>query len=118
MTPLLKMETLGCEFVPDPIHAGGLRYHGIAPILAFLHQKQLIETRAYDQLSCFKAAQIFAQCEGVIPAPESAHAIKAAIDEALRCKRQRRAETIVFNLSGHGLLDLKGYEDFLEGKLK
>jgi len=118
MTPLLKMETLGCDFVPSPIHAGGLRYHGIAPQLAFLHQRKLIETRAYDQLSCFKAAQIFAQGEGIIPAPESSHAIKAAIDEAMRCQRQRRAETIVFNLSGHGLLDLKGYEDFLAGKLK
>ena len=118
MTPLLKMETLGCEFVPDPIHAGGLRYHGIAPQLAFLHQKKLIETKAYDQLSCFKAAQIFARSEGIIPAPESSHAIKAAIDEALKCKRQKREEVIVFNLSGHGLLDLKGYEDFLEGKLK
>lgn len=118
MTPLLKMETLGCDFVPSPIHAGGLRYHGIAPQLAFLHQSQLIETRAYDQLSCFKAAQIFSQTEGIIPAPESSHAIKATLDEALRCRRSRRAETIVFNLSGHGLLDLKGYEDFLAGKLK
>ncbi len=117
MTPLLKMETLGADFVPSPIHAGGLRYHGIAPLLAFLHRKKLIEARAYDQLSCFKAAQIFAQTEGVIPAPESSHAIKAAIDEAIRAKRQKREEVIVFNLSGHGLLDLKGYEDFLQGKL-
>jgi tryptophan synthase beta chain len=117
MTPLLKMETLGADFIPSPIHAGGLRYHGIAPQLAFLHRKKLIEARAYDQLSCFKAAQIFAQTEGIIPAPESAHAIKATIDEALRCKRQKKEEVIVFNLSGHGLLDLKGYDDFLQGKL-
>ena len=118
MTPLLKMETLGCEFVPSPIHAGGLRYHGIAPMLAFLHRKKLMEARAYDQLACFKAAQVFAQTEGIIPAPETSHAIKAVIDEALRCKKQRREEVIVFNLSGHGLLDLKGYEDFLGEKLK
>ena len=117
-TPLLKMETLGCDFVPSPIHAGGLRYHGIAPQLAFLHQKKLIETRAYGQADCFKAAQIFAQTEGIIPAPESSHAIKAVIDEALRCERQKRGETIVFNLSGHGLLDLQGYDAFIKGMLK
>ncbi|AKM78879.1 MAG: Tryptophan synthase beta chain [Candidatus Beckwithbacteria bacterium GW2011_GWB1_47_15] len=117
-TPLLKMETLGSDFVPPPIHAGGLRYHGIAPTLAFLHQKKLVEAKAYDQVSVFRAAQEFAHSEGVIPAPESAHAIKAAIDEALRCRRQRKAETIIFNLSGHGLLDLKGYEDFLAGSLR
>lgn len=118
MTPLLKMETLGCDFVPSPIHAGGLRYHGIAPILAFLHQKKLIETRTYGQVECFKAGQVFAQTEGIIPAPETTHAIKAVIDEANRYRRQRRGKTIVFNFSGHGLLDLKGYEDFLAGKLK
>jgi tryptophan synthase beta chain len=117
MTPLLKMETLGSDFVPSPIHAGGLRYHGIAPQLAFLHQKGLIEARAYGQFEVFKAAQIFAQTEGIIPAPESAHAIKATVDEALRCKRQKKEEVIIFNLSGHGLLDLKGYEDFINGDL-
>jgi len=118
MTPLLKMETLGCEFVPDPIHAGGLRYHGIAPQLAFLHRKGLLETRAYDQLSVFEAARVFAQAEGIIVAPETAHAVKAVIEEAKSCGQKRQAKTIVFNLSGHGLLDLKGYEDFLAGKLK
>ena len=117
-TPMLKMETLGCEFVPSPIHAGGLRYHGIAPSLAFLHQKKLIETKAYDQLEVFKAAEVFAKTEGVIVAPETAHAVKAVIDEAKRCRRQRKGEVIVFNLSGQGLLDLKGYEDYLAGKLK
>lgn len=117
MTPLLKMETLGCGFEPSPIHAGGLRYHGMAPILSFLHQKKLMEARAYDQLSCFKAAQIFAQAEGIISAPETSHAIMATIDEALRCKKQKKEETIVFNFSGHGLLDLKGYEDFLGGRM-
>jgi len=116
-TPLLKMETLGCEFVPSPIHAGGLRYHGIAPLLAFLHQEKLIEARAYNQIPTFQAGVDFAKCEGIIPAPESAHAIKAVIDEALVCKAEGRRKVIVFNLSGHGLLDLKGYEDFLEGRM-
>jgi len=115
-TPLMKMKTLGSDFVPSPIHAGGLRYHGIAPTLAFLHEEGLIEARSYDQLSIFKAAQMFAHTEGIIVAPESAHAVKAAIDEAKQCKG--KGKTIVFNLSGHGLLDLGGYEDFLGGKLK
>lgn len=118
MTPLLKMETLGCEFVPNPIHAGGLRYHGIAPSLAFLHQKGIVEAQAYDQLSVFAAAKLFAECEGVIVAPETAHAVKGVIDEAKRCKAEGREETIVFNLSGQGLLDLSGYEDYLEGRLE
>lgn len=117
-TPLLKMETLGCEFVPNPIHAGGLRYHGIAPLLAFLHQEKIIEAKAYNQLEVFKAGMIFARTEGIIPAPESAHAIKATIDEAILCKKEGTKKTIVFNLSGHGLLDLKGYDEFLRGRLK
>ena len=116
-TPLLMMDSLGSDFVPPPLHAGGLRYHGIAPSLAFAHRKGLIETKAFDQVSIFKAAQVFAEAEGVVVAPETAHAVKAVIDEAKRCKSQRKEETIVFNLSGQGLLDLKGYEDFLEGKL-
>lgn len=117
-TPLLKMESLGFDFVPPPLHAGGLRYHGIAPSLAFLHQKGLIETKTYNQVQVFKAAQVFAETEGVVVAPETAHAVAATIDEAKRCKRGRKEEVIVFNLSGQGLLDLKGYEDFLEGRLK
>lgn len=117
-TPLLKMETLGCDFIPLPIHAGGLRYHGIAPLLAFLHREKIIEAKAYDQISVFKAADEFAKTEGIIPAPESAHAIKAVIDEAILCKQEGKGKVIVFNLSGHGLLDLKGYEDCLQGKLK
>lgn len=117
-TPLLKMDSLGSDFVAPPLHAGGLRYHGIAPSLAFAHRKGLIETKAYDQVSVFRAAQVFAETEGVVVAPETAHAVKAVIDEAQRCKRQRKEEAIVFNLSGQGLLDLKGYEDFLEGKLR
>jgi tryptophan synthase beta chain len=118
MTPLLKMDTLGCDFIPDPIHAGGLRYHGMAPLISFLHQEGVIEAVSYDQKQVFEAGIQFARAEGIIPAPESTHAIKAAMDEALRCKKEGRAETILFNLSGHGMLDLKGYGDYLEGKLK
>ena len=117
-TPLLKMETLGCDFVPPPIHAGGLRYHGIAPILAFLHREQIIEARCYDQLSVFRAAVDFARAEGIIVAPETAHAIKAVVDEATKCRHEGKKKVIVFNLSGHGFLDLKGYDDFLRGKLR
>jgi len=117
-TPLLKMDTLGCNFVPDPIHAGGLRYHGIAPSLAFLHRQGIIEAKAYDQLEIFQAAIKFAQAEGIIVAPETAHAIKAVIDEAIKCRQEKKKKVIVFNLSGYGLLDLKGYEEFLGGKLK
>ena len=117
-TPLFMMETLGCDYVPPAEHAGGLRYHGIAPLIAFLHQEKLIEAKGYDQHEIFKSAVDFAKCEGIIPAPESAHAIKSAIDEAIRCKKLKKKETIVFCLSGHGMLDLKGYEDYLEGKMK
>ena len=115
-TPLLKMETMGCDFIPSAIHAGGLRYHGIAPLIAFLHQENMMEARAYNQLETFKAGVDFAKLEGIIPAPESSHAIKAVFDEAKKCKKEEKV--IVFNLSGHGFLDLKGYEDFLQNKLK
>lgn len=116
-TPLLKMETLGCDFIPKPIHAGGLRYHGIAPLLAFLHREKLIEASAYGQNEIFKAGIDFAKAEGIIPAPESDHAIKAVIDEAIKCKKEKKKKVILFNLSGHGLLDLKGYDDYLHHKL-
>jgi len=116
-TPLLKMKTMGSDFMPSPIHAGGLRYHGIAPLLAFLQEEKLIEARAYGQLEIFKAALDFAKTEGIIPAPESAHAIKAAIYEAIKCKKEGVKRIIVFNLSGHGLLDLKGYDDYLHHRL-
>ena len=118
MTPLLKMKTLGCDFIPSPIHAGGLRYHGIAPQIAFLQEAGLIEAKAYGQKEVFEAGLAFAKTEGIIPAPESSHAIKAAIDEAVKCKEEGKKKVIIFNLSGHGLLDLKGYEDYLEGKLE
>jgi len=117
MTPLLKMKTLGCDFIPSPIHAGGLRYHGIAPLLAFLQEEGIIEARAYEQIPVFKAAVDFSKAEGIVPAPESAHAIKAAIDEAIKCKFEGVKRVIVFNLSGHGLLDLQGYDKFIHDQL-
>jgi len=118
MTPLLKMFTLGHDFVPSPIHAGGLRYHGDAPALCMLHKTGEIDARAYDQLQSFEAGRIFTEAEGLVPAPESNHAIRAAIDIARECKRTGEAKNIVFNLSGHGLLDLQGYSDYLAGKLR
>lgn len=117
MTPLLKMKTLGSSFIPLPIHAGGLRYHGIAPLLAFLHEEKIMEAKAYDQVPVFQAAVDFAKAEGIIPAPESAHAIKASMDEAIMAKKEGRKKVIVFNLSGNGLMDLKGYDDYLHKKL-
>ena len=117
LTPMLKMHTLGRDFIPSPIHAGGLRYHGMAPIISLLADCGEIETVAVNQHEVFEAAQVFAKVEGIIPAPESAHAIKAAIDEALACKRSGEEKNIVFNLSGHGLLDLGGYREFLDGKI-
>ena len=118
MTPLLKMYTLGNDFVPSPIHAGGLRYHGDAPLICFLYHKKLIEAVAYNQIDVFRAAQLFAQTEGIISAPESAHAIKHVIMEALKAKEEGKNKTILFNLSGQGLLDIEAYASFLEGKLK
>lgn len=117
MTPLMKMKTLGADFVPSPIHAGGLRYHGMSPIISFLQEEGLIEAKAYEQKEVFQAGIDFAKTEGIIPAPESSHAIKAAIDEALLCKKEGKKKVIVFNLSGHGLLDLAGYDKFLHNKL-
>ena len=117
MTPLLPMYTLGADFIPAPIHAGGLRYHGDSPIVSLLAKEGHIEAVAYPQSKVFEAAVQFARTEGLLPAPEPAHAIRAVIDEALRCKEQGNAETIVFNLCGHGHFDLKAYEDFLSGDL-
>jgi tryptophan synthase beta chain len=117
MTPLMLMYTLGAEFVPAPIHAGGLRYHGDSPLVSLLVKEGLVEAVAYPQSKVFEAATQFARAEGLLPAPEPAHAIRAVIDEALRCKEEGRAETIVFNLCGHGHFDLKAYEDFLAGRL-
>ena len=117
MTPLLKMYTLGHDFIPPKIHAGGLRYHGTAPSIALLYSIGAITANAYDQIEVFEAAQLFAQTEGIVPAPESAHAIKEVIEQALRCKENGEKKTILFNLSGHGFLDLGAYELFLENQL-
>ncbi len=117
MTPLLKMKTLGADFIPSPIHAGGLRYHGMAPLISFLYEEKLMEAVAYEQNPVFQAGVDFAKCEGIIPAPESSHAIKAAMDEAIKAKHEGKKKVILFNLSGHGLLDLNGYDKFLHKKL-
>ncbi len=117
LTPMMKMYTLGHGFVPEAIHAGGLRYHGMAPTVSHLYNLGHIEARAYAQNCCFEAGMQFAQAEGIVPAPESTHAVRAAIDEALRCKAEGKSEVILFNLSGHGHLDMQAYMDFNAGKL-
>ncbi|TSC53683.1 MAG: tryptophan synthase beta chain [Microgenomates group bacterium LiPW_16] len=118
LTPLLKMYTVGHDFVPAPIHAGGLRYHGDAPLLCFLYNQKIIEAVAYGQRPIFESAVLFAKTEGIVPAPESAHAIKAVVEEAEKAKKEGGKKTILFNLSGHGLLDLAAYDEFIHGKLK
>jgi tryptophan synthase beta chain len=116
--PIVKMHTLGHDFVPAGIHAGGLRYHGMAPHVSALYDNGDIEAVAVDQLSTFEAADIFARAEGLVPAPESAHAIRVAIDEALRCKEEGTSRVIAFNLSGHGFFDLSAYDSYRQGKLE
>jgi len=118
MTPLLMMYTLGHTFVPPGIHAGGLRYHGDAPLLCLLVNQGVIEARAYHQNPVFEAAMQFAQTEGIIPAPETAHAIKGAIDEAMRCKETKEEKCIVIAFSGHGHFDLAAYDAYLAGQLE
>jgi len=118
LTPLVPMHTLGHTFVPPRIHAGGLRYHGVAPLLSQLVLDGLVEARAYKQLDVFEAAVAFARAEGIIPAPEPAHAIKAVIDEANACKEAGQSKVILFNLCGHGLMDLAAYDAYLSGKLE
>ena len=117
MTPLTKMHTLGSTFTPPGFHAGGLRYHGMAPLVSHLKELDLIEAVAYNQVECFAAGIRFARCEGILPAPEANHAVKGAIEEALRCKREGKAETILFNLCGHGHFDMQAYMDYSAGKL-
>ncbi len=117
MTPLLAMYSLGHTFVPPPIHAGGLRYHGMAPLVSHMLREGMIEAVAMPQLECYKAALLFARTEGFIPAPETAHAIAAVIREADKAKEEGKEKTIVMNWSGHGLMDLSGYRAYLEGKL-
>ena len=116
-TPLMKMHTLGSAFMPPEIHAGGLRYHGMSPLLSHLKELGLLEARAEHQLACFAAGVQFAAAEGIIPAPETNHAIKVVIDEALVCKKEGIGRTILFNLSGHGHFDMQAYSDYLAGKL-
>ena len=117
MTPLVKMYTLGSTFTPPGFHAGGLRYHGMGPLVSHLLDLGLIEAVAYHQTECFAAGVQFARTEGIVPAPEANHAVKAAIDEALRCKREGRSETILFNLSGHGHFDMAAYMAYNSGSL-
>ncbi|MEM4808965.1 MAG: TrpB-like pyridoxal phosphate-dependent enzyme [Desulfurococcaceae archaeon] len=118
LTPLLKMYTIGHRYTPPPIHAGGLRYHGVAPTLALLVKNKVVTPIAYNQTEVFEAAKLFAQVEGIVPAPESAHAVKAVIDLALKAKERNERKVILFNMSGHGLLDLQGYLDHNEGRLR
>ena len=117
LTPLVPMHTLGHDFIPAPIHAGGLRYHGIAPTISMLVQEKQMTTEAFNQLEVFDAAKLFIQTEGIIPAPEPSHAIKGAIDEALRCKQTGEAKTILFVLCGHGFFDMAAYDEYFNGKL-
>lgn len=117
LAPIVMMYTLGHKFVPSPIHAGGLRYHGDSPLVSKLVHDGYIEAVAYPQTEVFEAAMTFARTEGMIVAPETSHAVKYAIDEALKCKERGESRNILFNLSGHGLLDLKGYDEYIAGKL-
>lgn len=117
-TPLIKMYTLGHTFMPAPIHAGGLRYHGMAPLVCHLYDMKLIEAVAYHQNPVFDAAVQFARAEAIIPAPESSHAIRAAVDEALKAKAAGQKRVILFNLSGHGHFDMQAYDDYFSGKLQ
>ena len=117
LTPLVKMHTLGSTFIPPGFHAGGLRYHGMAPMVSHIHDLGLIEARAYHQKTCFDAGVQFARCEGIVPAPEATHAVRCAIDEALRCKKEGKAEVILFNMSGHGHFDMSAYINYFEGNL-
>ncbi len=118
LTPLLKMFTLGHTFMPPSIHAGGLRYHGMAPLVSYFTKKGMIKPVSYSQVEVFKAAVEFARVEGLIVAPESAHAVKAAFDEAIKAKEEKQEKVILFNLSGHGYFDLVSYEKFLNNELE
>ena len=117
MAPIIQMHTLGHNFVPPGIHAGGLRYHGMAPLISRLAEDGLIEAVAYPQTTCFEAGMLFARTEGIVPAPESTHAIKGAVEEALKAKEEGKERVIVFNLSGHGHFDMSAYDAFLAGQL-
>ena len=118
ITPLAKMYTLGCEFMPSADHAGGLRYHGMSPVISKLVADGYIEGRAVKQTEVFKAAEAFARCEGILPAPESSHAIRAAVDEALKCKETGEKKTILFGLTGTGYFDMAAYQSYNDGRMK
>ena len=117
LAPLTKMHTLGSTFTPPGFHAGGLRYHGMAPLVSHVKELGLIEARSYHQTACFEAGVQFARAEGILPAPEATHAVRAAIDEAVRCKEKGISQSILFNLSGHGHFDMQAYMDYFAGKL-
>jgi tryptophan synthase beta chain len=117
LTPLMKMHTLGSTFIPEGIHAGGLRYHGMAPLMSYVIALGLIQPRAEHQLGCFAAGLTFARAEGILPAPEANHAVKVAIDEALKCKESGESKVILFNLCGHGHFDMQAYMDYHAGRL-
>ncbi len=117
MTPLAKMHTLGSTFMPPGFHAGGLRYHGMAPLVSHIKELGLIDARAYQQIQCFEAGVLFARHEGIVPAPEANHAVRGAIDEAVRCREEGTSRAILFNLCGHGHFDMQAYMDYFAGKL-
>jgi len=117
LTPLVKMHTLGSTFTPPGFHAGGLRYHGMAPLISHIKQLGLIDAVAYHQTACFDAGVKFARAEGILPAPEANHAVKGAIDEALKCRDEGKSRVILFNLCGHGHFDMQAYMDYFAGKL-
>jgi tryptophan synthase beta chain len=118
MTPLVKMHTLGSGFIPEPIHAGGLRYHGMSPLVSLLKERGSIDARSVHQRACFEAGVMFARAEGILPAPEPTHALKVAIDEALEAREAGDARVILFNLCGHGHFDLSAYAKHLDGTLE
>ncbi|MFA6322622.1 MAG: TrpB-like pyridoxal phosphate-dependent enzyme [Candidatus Buchananbacteria bacterium] len=118
LTPLMKMYTLGHNFMPPSIHAGGLRYHGSSPLVSKLYHDKIIEAKSYSQSEIFPAAVAFTKSQGIVPAPESSHAIKAVFDEAIKCRETGEKKTILFSLSGHGHFDMSAYADFLSDKLK
>lgn len=118
LAPMVKMHTLGHTFIPPGFHAGGLRYHGMAPLVSHLHELGIIEARSEPQLRCFEAGLLFARTEGILPAPEANHAVRATIDEALRCREEGTSRAILFNLCGHGHFDMQAYTDYQAGKLR
>jgi tryptophan synthase beta chain len=117
LTPLTKMHTLGSTFTPPGFHAGGLRYHGMAPLVSLIKDLGLIEARAYPQIACFEAGVQFARTEGILPAPEANHAVRGIIDEAIRCREEGVSRALLVNLCGHGHFDMQAYMDYFAGKL-